>query len=39
MRVDGDGFPKLGNQSRCLGVREPPNPHADVDLDEAELVC
>jgi hypothetical protein len=33
MRVDGDGFPKVGSQSKCLGVREPPNPHADVDLD------
>jgi hypothetical protein len=33
MRVDGDGLPKVGSQSKCLGVREPPNLHADVDLD------
>jgi hypothetical protein len=35
MRVDGDGLPKVGSQSKCLGVREPPNAHADVDLDDA----
>jgi hypothetical protein len=24
---------------KCLGVREPPDPHADVDLDGAGKVC
>jgi hypothetical protein len=31
MRVDADNLPKVGTQSKCLGVREPGN--ADVDLD------
>jgi hypothetical protein len=34
MRVDSDGLPKVGNQSKCLGVREPPNQYADVDIDQ-----
>jgi hypothetical protein len=34
MRVDVDGLPKVGTQSKCLGVREPPAQHADVDTDE-----
>jgi hypothetical protein len=33
MRVDQDGLPKVGTQSKCLGVREPGN--ADIDLDDS----
>jgi hypothetical protein len=35
MRSQPDGFPRVGSRSKCLGVREPPDPHADVDLDGA----
>jgi hypothetical protein len=35
MRVDHDGLPLVGDQSKCLGVRFPPNRHADIDLDGA----
>ena len=35
MRVDEDGLPKVGSQSKCLGVREPPARHADVDLEDS----
>ena len=35
MRLDIDGLPKLGTRSKCLGVREPPDRHADVDVDKA----
>lgn len=35
MLVENDGLPKVGNQSKCLGVREPPSPNADVDIDSA----
>jgi hypothetical protein len=38
MRVDPDGLPQMGNRSKCLGVREPPNDHADIDIDGAGLV-
>ncbi len=34
MRQAADGFPVVGSDSRQLGVRVPPNPHADIDLDE-----
>jgi hypothetical protein len=33
MRVDPDGLPRVGSQSKCLGVREPPGRYADVNLD------
>jgi hypothetical protein len=33
MRVDTDGLPLVGVQSKCLGVRVPPNRFADIDLD------
>ncbi len=33
MRVEPDGLPRVGTRSKCLGVREPPDPHADVDVD------
>src|SRR5947209_2387229 len=32
MRADADNLPKVGTQSKCLGVREPGN--ADVDLED-----
>jgi hypothetical protein len=35
MRVEPDGLPRVGNRSKCLGVREPPDAHADVDFDGA----
>jgi len=35
MLVDPDGLPLVGTRSKCLGVREPPGPWADVDLDAA----
>jgi hypothetical protein len=38
MRVEPDRFPRIGTRSKCLGVREPPDPHADVDLDGAGQV-
>lgn len=34
MRGDADGLPLVGNQSKCLGVRVPPNRFADIDLDQ-----
>jgi hypothetical protein len=33
MRVDNDGLPLVGDQSKCLGIRVPPNRYADIDLD------
>ena len=33
MRVEPDGLPRVGNRSKCLGVREPPDAYADVDID------
>ena len=38
MRFDNDGRPLVGSQSKCLGVRVPPNRHADIDLDNAGKV-
>jgi hypothetical protein len=38
MRAGSDGLPLVGSQSKCLGVRVPPNPHADIDLDPAVRV-
>jgi len=34
MKQAMDGLPVLGSDSRQLGVRVPPNPNADIDLDE-----
>jgi hypothetical protein len=34
MRRAGDGLPSAGSASKELGVRVPPNPNADIDLDE-----
>jgi hypothetical protein len=33
MGVEPDGLPRVGKQSKCLGVREPPGDHADVEID------
>lgn len=38
MRVEPDGLPRIGNRSKCLGVREPPDGHADVDVDVSGCV-
>lgn len=38
MKRDADGLPKIGTQSKELGVRIPPDPHADVDLNEHGFV-
>ena len=38
MKRDDDGLPRVGSNSSELGVRVPPNPHADVDLDENGFV-
>lgn len=32
MKRDVDGLPVVGSNSKELGVRVPPNPHADVDV-------
>jgi hypothetical protein len=34
MRADSDNLPLVGSQSKCLGVRVPPNRFADIDLDQ-----
>jgi len=33
MKAAADGFPIVGDQAKELGVRVPPNPHADIDVD------
>jgi hypothetical protein len=33
MKRAADGLPTVGNRSKELGVREPPDAHADVDVD------
>ena len=35
MKKDADGLPVVGEQSKRLGVRVPPDPHADIDTDAA----
>lgn len=35
MYADDEGLPRVGTTAKCLGVRPPPNSHADVELDEA----
>jgi hypothetical protein len=36
MKQAEDGLPVVGSNSKELGVRVPPNPNADVDLDGNE---
>lgn len=38
MKQDADGGPLVGSQSKELGVRVPPNPHADIDVDGIGMV-
>src|SRR5688572_26526568 len=38
MKREPDGLPKVGSQSRELGVRVPPDAHSDVDVDSAGMV-
>lgn len=38
MKRAADGLPVVGIQSKELGVREPPNAHADVDVDHQNQV-
>jgi len=38
MKRDRDGLPVVGIRSKELGVRVPPDVHADVDLDETNSV-
>ena len=33
MLIAPDGLPRVGNRSKCLGVREPPDRFADIDVD------
>jgi hypothetical protein len=33
MKAAADGLPVVGDRSKELGVRVPPNPHADVDVN------
>lgn len=35
MIVEPDGLPRIGTRSKCLGVRGPNDPHADVAVDPA----
>jgi hypothetical protein len=38
MKRAADGLPVVGSNSKELGVRPPPNPNADIDLDQNEYV-
>lgn len=38
MKRAADGLPTVGNRSKELGVREPPDAHADVDVDSQNEV-
>ena len=38
MKTDDGQYPRVSNESKCLGVREPPNLHADVDVDKNDNV-
>ena len=38
MLVEPDGLPRVGKFSKCLGVREPPNPFADIDVEGGDIV-
>ncbi|MGH9655803.1 MAG: hypothetical protein ACRD6B_20350 [Bryobacteraceae bacterium] len=33
MLIEPDGLPRVANRSKCLGVREPPDAFADIDVD------
>jgi len=38
MKRADDGMPVVGSNSKELGVRVPPNPNGDIDLDENGIV-
>lgn len=38
MLVELDGLPRVGNRAKCLGVREPPDRFADIDVDAKNRV-
>jgi hypothetical protein len=38
MKADADGLPVVGDRSKELGVRVPPNRYADIDVNTAGLV-
>lgn len=38
MKRAGDGLPVVGTNSKELGVRVPPNKHADIDLDANDCI-
>lgn len=38
MKRSPDGKPTVGSKSKELGVRVPPDPHTDVDLDSSQFV-
>lgn len=38
MKAAEDNFPVVGSNSKELGVRVPPNPNSDIDLDDNQLI-
>lgn len=38
MKRSGDGKPKVGTASKCLGVRPPGDPSADIKVDDGGVV-
>lgn len=38
MLTAADGLPRVDRRSKCLGVREPPHPFADIDVDQEKKV-
>lgn len=38
MLIAADGLPRVDRRSKCLGVREPPDAFADVDVDAENMV-
>ena len=38
MKQADDGLPVVGSNAKELGVRVPPNPHSDIDLDANDCV-
>jgi hypothetical protein len=38
MKAAADGLPVVGDQSKELGVRVPPNRYADIEVDDAGMV-
>lgn len=38
MLTAADGLPRVDRRSKCLGVREPPGPLADVDVEQNKVL-